>query len=85
MLRFFGKLSDLLSHSSLVNSTRIIQHTILAVDVDDITIARNSPRAIQRFKNDLSSKYGIKDIGIKIKRDREKRMISFSQTTSSRR
>ena len=26
MLKFFGKLSDLLSHSSLVNSTRIIQH-----------------------------------------------------------
>ena len=27
MLKFFGKLSDLLSHSSLVNSTRIIQQT----------------------------------------------------------
>ena len=26
MLKFFGKLSDLLSHPSLVNSTRIIQH-----------------------------------------------------------
>ena len=26
MLKFFGKLSDLLSHSSLVNSTHIIQH-----------------------------------------------------------
>ena len=37
--------------------------TILAVDVDDITIAGNSPRAIQRFKSDLSSKYSIKDMG----------------------
>ena len=54
--------------------------TILAVDVDDITIAGNSPRAIQRFKSDLSSKYSIKDmgslrwlLGIGIERDREKR------------
>ena len=29
MLKFFRKLSDLLSHSSLVNSTRIIQHDAL--------------------------------------------------------
>ena len=37
--------------------------TILAVDVDDIIISGNSPRAIKRFKSDLSSKYGIKDMG----------------------
>ena len=61
--------------------------TILAIDVDDITIAGNSPRAIKWFKDNLSSRYGIKDmgilrwlLGIGIERDREKRMISFSQT-----
>ena len=60
---------------------------ILVVDVDDITITGNSPRAIKQFKDNLSSRYGIKDmgslwwlLGIGIKRDREKRMISFSQT-----
>ena len=60
---------------------------ILAVDVDGITIARNLPRAIHRFKSDLSSEYGIKDmgslqwlLGIGIERDREMRIISFSQT-----
>ena len=37
--------------------------TILAIDVDDITIAGNSLRAIQRFKSNLSSKYGVKDMG----------------------
>ena len=36
--------------------------TILAVDVDNITIIRNLLRAIQRFKSDLSSKYSIKDM-----------------------
>ena len=52
-----------------------------------ITIAGNSPRAIKQFKHDLSLSYGIKDmgslqwlLGIGIKRVREKRMISFSQT-----
>ena len=52
--------------------------TILAVDVDDITIAGNSPQAIARFKGDLSSWYGIKDmgnlhwlLGIGIDRDRK--------------
>ena len=38
--------------------------TILAVDVDDITIARNSLRAVHRFKNELGSCYGIKDRAI---------------------
>ena len=38
--------------------------TILAMDVDDITIARNSRRAVQRFKDQLSLRYGIKDMGI---------------------
>ena len=37
--------------------------TILAVDVDDITIAGNSPKAVKRFKEDLGSRYGIKDMG----------------------
>ena len=60
--------------------------TILAVDVDDITIAGNSPRAVKRFKEGLGSQYGIKDmgnlrwlLGIGIKRDRKNRKISFSQ------
>ena len=60
--------------------------TILAVDVNDITIAGDSPRGIRRFKGNLSSGYGIKDIGnlwwflgIGIDRDRKKRTISFSQ------
>ena len=65
---------------------------ILEVDVDNITIVGNSPRAIKWFKNDLSSRYGIKDmvslqwlLGIGIKRDREKRMIYFSKPHTSRR
>ena len=37
--------------------------TILAVDVDDITITGNPPRAIKWFKDDLSSRYSIKDMG----------------------
>ena len=37
--------------------------TILAMDTDDITISRNSHRAVQRFKDELSSRYGIKDMG----------------------
>ena len=60
--------------------------TILAVDVDDITIAGNSRRAVQRFKDQLSSRYGIKDmgnlcwlLGIGIDRDCKNRTISFSQ------
>ena len=36
---------------------------ILAVDVDDITIAGNSPKAVKRLKEDLGSRYGIKDMG----------------------
>ena len=62
--------------------------TILAVDVDNITITGNSPRAIKQFKDNLSLRYSIKYIGslqwllrIGIERDREKRTISFSQTT----
>ena len=60
--------------------------TILAMDVDDITIAGNSHRAVQRFKDQLSSCYGIKDmgnlhwlLGIIIDRDCKNRMIFFSQ------
>ena len=37
--------------------------TILAVDVDYITITGNSHIAVQRFKDKLSSCYGIKDRG----------------------
>ena len=36
---------------------------ILAIDVDDITITSDSKRAMQRFKNDLSSRYEMKDMG----------------------
>ena len=56
------------------------------MDVDDITIAGNSHRAVQRFKDELSSCYGIKDMGnlrwllcIGIDRDQKNPMISFSQ------
>ena len=57
------------------------------MDVDDITIAGNSPKAVKRFKEELGSRYGIKDmgnlrwlLGIGIERDRKNRRISFSQT-----
>ena len=60
--------------------------TILAVDVDDITIAGNSHRAVQIFKDQLSSRYGSKDmgnlcwlLGIGIDRDHKNCTISFSQ------
>ena len=53
----------------------------------DITIAGNSPRAVRRFREDLGSQYGIKDmgnlqwlLGIGIERDQKNRTISFSQT-----
>ena len=36
---------------------------ILAVNIDDITITGNSPRAIQWFKDNMSSRYSIKDMG----------------------
>ena len=49
-------------------------------------IAGNSPRAIKRFKDNLSLCYGIKDmgtlqwlLGIGINRDRKNKTISFSQ------
>ena len=60
--------------------------TMLAMDVDDITITRNSCRAVQRFKDQLSLHYGIKDmgnlrwlLGIGIDRDCKNCTISFSQ------
>ena len=37
--------------------------TILAIEINDIMIAGNSPRAIKMFKDNLSSCYGIKDMG----------------------
>ena len=62
--------------------------TILAVDVDNITITGNSQRPMQRFKDKLSSHYGIKNmgnlhwlLGIRIGRDHKNWMISFSQAT----
>ena len=62
--------------------------TILAMEVNDITITGNSRRAVQRFNDQLSSCYGIKDmgnlrwlLGICIDRDRKYRTISFSQAT----
>ena len=62
--------------------------TILAVDVDNITMTGNSHREVQRFKYQLSSRYSIKDmgnlhwlLGIGIDRDRKNRTISFSQPT----
>ena len=36
---------------------------ILAVDVDDITIASNSKVGIHRFKDRLGTHYKIKDLG----------------------
>ena len=60
--------------------------TILAVDVNDITIAGDSPQAIKRFKDTLGSCYDIKDmgnlrwfLGIGIDGNRNNRTISFSQ------
>ena len=59
---------------------------ILAIGVDDITITGNSCKAIQRFKNELSSCYGIKDmsnlswlLGIGINRKSKNWTTSFSQ------
>jgi hypothetical protein len=59
---------------------------IVAVDVDNMTIAGNSRHAIQTFKTELSQHVNIKDmgdlkwlLGIKVKRDWEKHTISFSQ------
>jgi hypothetical protein len=59
---------------------------IVAVDVDDLTMAGNTKASIQRFKNELRTTFKIKDLGnlhwllgIEVKRDRESRTISFSQ------
>jgi Reverse transcriptase (RNA-dependent DNA polymerase) len=56
---------------------------IIAVGVDDLTMAGNSKESIQRFKNDLQTTFKIKDLGdlhwllrIEVKRDRESCMIS---------
>ena len=58
------------------------------MDIDDITIAGNSHRAVQRLKDELSSCYGIKDmgnlrwlLGIGIDRNQRNQTISFSQAT----
>ena len=62
--------------------------TILVMDIDGITITRNSHRAMQRFKDELSSYYDIKDmgnlhwiLGIGIDSDCKNWTISFSQAT----
>ena len=56
------------------------------MDIDNITIAGNFHRAVQRFKDQLILRYGIKDmgnlrwlLGIGIDRDRKNCTISFSQ------
>ena len=61
---------------------------ILVVDVDNMTITRNSHREMQRFKDKLSSRYCIKDmgnlcylLGIRIDSGCKNRTISFSQAT----
>ena len=60
--------------------------TILVIDIGDITIVGNFHKAVQRFKDELSSRYGIKDmgnlcwlLGIRIDWDCENQIISFSQ------
>jgi hypothetical protein len=59
---------------------------IVAVDVDDLTMAGNSRNAIRRFKDELRTVVNIKDLGdlswllgIEVKRDRVLRTISLSQ------
>ena len=59
---------------------------ILAVDVDDITIAGDSKRGVKRFKEQLGMRYKIKDmgdlnwlLGLEVTRDRGQRMITFGQ------
>ena len=60
---------------------------VLAVDVDDITIAGDSKRGIKRFKEQLSARYKIKDLGdlnwllgLEVTRDRGRRTITFGQS-----
>jgi len=59
---------------------------IVAVDVDDLTMAGTMRQTIAAFKQQLSQKFKIKDLGdlrwllgIEVKRDHATRMISFSQ------
>jgi hypothetical protein len=61
--------------------------TVLAVDVDDITIAANSREAVRRFKQELRAHYKIKDmgdlnwlLGLEVTRNRQERTISFGQS-----
>ena len=59
---------------------------VLAVDVDDIMITGDSKRGIKRFKEQLSVRYMIKDLGdlnwllgLEVTRDRDQRTITFGQ------
>src|SRR5882724_9315602 len=59
---------------------------IVAVDVDDLTMAGNTQCAIATFKLQLSCRFKIKDLGdlcwllgIEVKRDCAAHMVSFSQ------
>ena len=59
---------------------------ISSLYVDDILIARNSVEYILEIKGWLSSKFEMKDmgeaayiLGVKISRDRSKKLMSFSQ------
>jgi hypothetical protein len=61
---------------------------IVAVDVDDMTLAGNSKSVISIFKDQLRRELKIKDLGelkwllgIEVKRDRTRRTISFSQSS----
>ena len=60
---------------------------VLAVDVDDITITGDSKRGIKWFKEQLSVRYKIKDLGdlnwllgLEVTRDHDQRMITFGQS-----
>src|SRR5882724_4966121 len=59
---------------------------IVVVEVDDLTMVRNTQQTITAFKQQLSQKFKIKDLGdlqwllgIEVKQDHATRMISFSQ------
>ena len=62
--------------------------TILSLYVDDILIARNDKKLIDVTKKWLSSNFEMKDmgeasyvLGVKILRDRLKRLLGLSQET----
>jgi len=59
---------------------------IITVDIDDLTMARNTKGTILRFKDQLHKVFKIKDLGdlcwllgIEVKRDRTRQTIMFLQ------